>query len=705
MKPPPVEPLDIFARLAQVLRPDIAQYQGDERANRVNDIVGVLFALPLAVIGLVWLASISDWPSLWQQAPFLLLATGLILLLTRWTFFLIIDMGARGGGTYANVNSSLESVMRWCVMFLFGPTVIWVFLVLEPSVAVLQFRRARYANRRDLLWNTLRGSVISAADLTLIALLCLSAYRAWGGSIPISGVSFENFALGAGVIGLQMLIQLVLLSFSYLGYSLWKMRQQLNLQQLLWIGQLTGLGVLVPAAGNLFAAPLAGVYVDHGLPLFLTFSLPLLAIAWLARRMSRAIEQSRTQTAQIEKLEALGRAILNAPPDNRTLPELLMEHVPPMFVYTRLAIWLDEEPPLLQLPESWDAKELEAVRPWLAENPQALALYTKDALPWNTLDGPASHRPLLLAPVLAVEDGQPFVGGGVYVELSTFGQIHNRAALNLALTTVQSLAAQIASALHQALVYQRTLQQQKTQSELEFARRVQASFLPAELPPAPGWQIVASLEPARQMSGDFYDVIALPAGKLALLVADVADKGIGPALFMALSRTLMRTFAVQHPDLPEQVCALTNQRIIEDAGDNMFVTAFYGVLDPPSGRLTYANAGHNPPLLLRAGSQTPEKLTRTGAALGIMEDLTWQSESVTLHPGDVLVLYTDGVTEAQNAAGELFEDERLLECVRAHAAETAQEIHAAILEAICAFTGDAPQFDDITLVAVRGENL
>jgi serine phosphatase RsbU (regulator of sigma subunit) len=419
--------------------------------------------------------------------------------------------------------------------------------------------------------------------------------------------------------------------------------------------------------------------------------------------MSQAIEQSRAQTAQIEKLEALGRAILNAPPDNSSLPDLLTEHAAAMFTYAHFAIWLEPGELLLKKPDGWQAdSDLQTVHPWLASNPQAIALNKGDSAPWEDANAEKKSRPILLAPILDIESGQPV--GGIYLELHLFGQSSSRASLNLLLPTLQSLAAQVASALHQKVVYERMLAHQKTQTELEFARRIQTGFLPDVLPELPGWQLAASLEPAREMSGDFYDVIPLPSGKLGLLVADVADKGVGPALYMALSRTLLRTFATQFENNPEQVFEAANERILQDALESMFVTVFYGILDPQAATLTYANAGHNPPLLLRAKDiSNPELLSRTGTALGVMEGLTWETKTVPLARGDLLVLYTDGVTEAQDAENTLFGDDRLLGVIRAQAGESAAEIHAAILDSIRAFVGNAPQFDDITLLTLKRE--
>jgi serine phosphatase RsbU (regulator of sigma subunit) len=245
----------------------------------------------------------------------------------------------------------------------------------------------------------------------------------------------------------------------------------------------------------------------------------------------------------------------------------------------------------------------------------------------------------------------------------------------------------------------------KIEQELAVAWTIQSSFLPDEVPQVPGWQLAATLEPARQTSGDFYDFIPLPDGRLGLLVADVADKGTPAALFMALSRTLIRTYAVEHPAQPALALTAANRRICADTQSDLFVTVFYGVLDPASGALAYCNAGHNPPYLLRAGdSGAIEKLGNTGLALGVLEGDLWEEATVQVAPGDLLVLYSDGVPEAQDAAEVFFGEKRLLSVLLRSRDRAAGEVQAAVLAEVRAFVGNAPQFDDLTLmVLVRSQ--
>jgi sigma-B regulation protein RsbU (phosphoserine phosphatase) len=191
-------------------------------------------------------------------------------------------------------------------------------------------------------------------------------------------------------------------------------------------------------------------------------------------------------------------------------------------------------------------------------------------------------------------------------------------------------------------------------------------------------------------------------GPLGLVIADVADKGVPAALFMALSRTLMRTVAIDGRS-PAAAVARTNELILSDARTDLFVTLFYALLEPGSGKLTFVNAGHMPPVLVRAADGSTQELHTPGMALGVLEQAEFQEDVVYIEPGDALVLYTDGITEAANADRDLFGRQRLAEVVSAHRHGSAQELARAIDDAVAEFVGDAPQSDDFTLLVARRE--
>jgi sigma-B regulation protein RsbU (phosphoserine phosphatase) len=241
---------------------------------------------------------------------------------------------------------------------------------------------------------------------------------------------------------------------------------------------------------------------------------------------------------------------------------------------------------------------------------------------------------------------------------------------------------------------------QRMARELSLAGQIQASFLPQTLPRIAGWDLATALRPARETSGDYYDVIPLEGGRLGILVADVVDKGVAAALYMALTWGLIRTYAAEQPDRPAEALQAVNRRLLADTGASQFVTVFYGVVELASGALTYCNAGHCPPYVLPAGNvAAPRPLARTGVPLGILEE-DCQEQIAELAPGDALVLYTDGVTEAQSDEQGPYGEQRLLEGITARLAWPAQKIVAEVMDDVLAFAGGGPR-DDMTLALLK----
>jgi sigma-B regulation protein RsbU (phosphoserine phosphatase) len=237
--------------------------------------------------------------------------------------------------------------------------------------------------------------------------------------------------------------------------------------------------------------------------------------------------------------------------------------------------------------------------------------------------------------------------------------------------------------------------------ELLLAGDVQASMLPSELPQLAGWEISAFIQPARETSGDFYDVFQLPGGRLGLLVADVVDKGAAAALLMAISWNVIDTCANENPDSPQAMFAAANRRMLQRLEGRMFLTAFYGILDPEQGRLLYCNAGHSPPYRIPANGDEMQRLLRTGPPLGLLDEAGWQKQTLQLQPGDALLLYTDGVTDAERADGTFYGNQRLKANLQTQAGHTAIQIRDALLADIQSFVAGAPQYDDIVLMVVK----
>ncbi len=297
-------------------------------------------------------------------------------------------------------------------------------------------------------------------------------------------------------------------------------------------------------------------------------------------------------------------------------------------------------------------------------------------------------------------------------------------------------AGQIASALENARLYSRldesyrSLEQAKQkietyskalQAEMEKGRKIQRAFLPIRMPDLAGWEIAFYFHPAREVSGDFYDAFILPGDQVGLVIADVCDKGVGSALFMALFRSLIRVFSgqitlqgVSVPGSDNQALdstgdqlyqalhavSLTNDYIAQEHGDEgLFATLFFGVLDPHSGKLAYVNGGHEPPILFnRSGIQ--RRLTATGPVVGMMTEMEYRVEQIRLEPDDFLIGYTDGVTEALSPEKMLYSKERFLALLEKPAPTVSEQIER-IKEDIFDHIGNAPQFDDITMLAIH----
>ena len=240
--------------------------------------------------------------------------------------------------------------------------------------------------------------------------------------------------------------------------------------------------------------------------------------------------------------------------------------------------------------------------------------------------------------------------------------------------------------------------------EMELGRQIQADFLPSDLPQPPGWQIATFFHPAYEVAGDFFDVFTLPDERLGLILADVSGKGVGAALFMALTRSLLRAFSDQNTASSAdtlRAVSLTNNYIIRHHQHqaHMFVTLFFGVLGLDTGTLMYVNAGHLPPVLIRS-SNARETLDPTGPLVGVTLDIPFQIKQTRLDPGDILLAFTDGITEATDPDGHLFGMDRLLSTL-AQPAPSAGALLELIEAGVRAHVANGEFSDDVAMLAAR----
>jgi phosphoserine phosphatase RsbU/P len=303
---------------------------------------------------------------------------------------------------------------------------------------------------------------------------------------------------------------------------------------------------------------------------------------------------------------------------------------------------------------------------------------------------------IITRPVDALKAGATELGSGnlgYRVDLKTGDEFEDLA------VSFNTMAADLRTSIDN--LRRTTAEKERYTKELEIAKEIQDTFLPESTPAIPGIGIAAATIPAMEIGGDFYDFI--PAGKdrWGIAMADVSGKGISAALFMALSRTLLHVSGSTAGD-PTAAIRQANRWIYEDGRSSMFVTVFYGVLDAAAMQFSYVNAGHNPPLLVRDGG-VQELGNSRGIALGVVPDVSVAATTLDLRPGDILVLYTDGITEAFNDLDEAFGEERLRDYVQAGRAMPARDILDGLVAEIRRFAGGAAQSDDITLVVVKVE--
>lgn len=300
-------------------------------------------------------------------------------------------------------------------------------------------------------------------------------------------------------------------------------------------------------------------------------------------------------------------------------------------------------------------------------------------------------RAILCAPMMVKER----LVGIVYVDSSMRSRnfsASDRDLLNL-------VAGQAAIAIENARLYTVAVEKGRIERELQMASEIQQGLLPQQMPRSTGYEIAAIWQPAREVAGDFYDAFSLGDHQLGVVIADVSDKGAPAALFMAVARTMIRSHA--HLGLtPVEVLARTNDLILEDAQSGMFVTTYHSHFFR-DGRSLHVNAGHNPPLFYRHTTGGLDYMPRGGRAIGWFPDNPLQEVQLQLEVGDVIVYYTDGLTEAENPYGDYYGEARLAQIVAHRGDDTAEGILAAIMEDVSAFAEGTPPFDDLTIMVLR----
>lgn len=698
------DPEPRWVRLAARWWPQLRQMPPGVRAEGALLVWAALYGVTLAVPSLLWLI-VRSLPLSADLAWWSLLLFFLLRLILGWFDFTAILNGDDG---YS--GSAQGRLITWSAALLIGPPALWLDVIALTLTALYARRWQPRFGRIYQNWRLASHLSLKIGRDILAGLSALAAYRAFGGALPLPNLTYDALLpalLATAVyIGLTLVVVLPL----FVGRAVTISRGgslSLLIQNLRFLRAALLVYVLPAPAGVL----LAGLYVQNGPGVYLIFAAGVTLLTAFAHQLGDRAVRAQHQAFENSQLEALARALLSESAGGPELPRILGQYVPTIFGPMGAEVRLFPEQVL------FSADPLRypiASTVW-----ERVQTGLSDPLIIRADPDHAAPADLIVAPITAFDDGRALGAIALHVPVGS-GYLTDW------LPVLNTLSNQVAAYLYRSQAYQEILdsltkayreefvaQAYETEYKLTYQRlaqesaiagRIQATFLPKSLPDVPGWQFSMALDPARETSGDFYDCIPLKNGYWGLVVADVADKGMGAALFMALARTLIRTFAPVYPLEPAQVLRAANQRILSDTDSDLFVTVFYAVLDPVSGVLYYCNAGHNPPLLLITGQEvTPLRLTRTAIPLGIKEYEQWEQGAVTVPPGAILTLYTDGITEAHDEEETMFGEERLVKVLQANRNKSAAIIEDKILSAVYNFAGGAPQSDDITLMVVIRE--
>ncbi len=682
-----------FEALSTRLWPELSDAPDTVRQQGGATLAIVLVNLPLVALALVWLVGATDIGVLRAQWPLLAFILVVLVLMKRQEFVIVLEFGKN---SQLPITSSLAGMVEWTAVLMLGPSAIWLLWLGTLLTTVRWKQLAGGGSGRGVIWGPLATMVQEVGPSTLSLLCATWVYQVMGGGYPLAAASAQDWLLAAAATLVKIAATLFWLLPTMLAINrLFDPADQRQFIRRLWGSALVFMLLTYP-----FSIPLALTYGLGGAWLFVATSLGVLLANWLAHHLSRATLRAQFRARELAQLERQGADLLAAPADGSTLGSIVAENLPLLFPYYRTEVRLfassdgdlsptsvvfdTQHPPgdALAKPADWQAL-IEATTSEL-HFPVAEVLD-----PFNQDWSGISMK--ILGRVAENEQEQPLLGG-IYLEYS------DQRPTDDITQSMQELAGQIAAALSRAESYANNVARLRLTHELEMAGRIQASFLPDVVPELPGWDIAATLVPARQTAGDFYDFIPLPGGRLGIVVADVADKGTGAALYMALTRTLLRTYALEYPDQPELALEVTNDRILADTNSDQFVTVFYGVLEPDSGRFCYANAGHNPAFFL--GNETLF-LGNTGIPLGMFPDMKWSQRELWFRQGDLLCAYTDGVTEAPDHEHVEFGESRLMALLQSDPSRSAVDIQDAAIASIETWSHGSTEFDDITMLILR----
>ncbi|MFN2187884.1 MAG: PP2C family protein-serine/threonine phosphatase, partial [Candidatus Promineifilaceae bacterium] len=561
----PTQESSRFYQLTMRLWPETAQMDERRRDRAVKTIVQLVYLTPFALAGLILMLVMTDYGFLAENMErHAILFAALVLLLIQ-PFRVRIRLDHQGN--VFEIASSLAPLVMWSSLFISGAAGLWA-MVLAAGVASIWhgLQLARY--REKPAWEPLSSFAQYTGTYVFGTVVAALIYLSMGEVFPMESTNANDWIpalvtiiIGALLSGLPMLL---------MGIQLEKLvdgKIKVGNVVRFYLGY-----VALPLIMGPFSIMIALLSREDRTVSLIFALIGIWMVNRLAYFLSEADARSRRQAREFTELESLAQSLIQAPADASTLRDVLIAYIPKMFPMDRAEILL------------FESEEQRAWSPFQILQPQD-AIPLKESI-WEQLR--SAKESYIVLPGVKLEEAKRTFGEGLLVKIlpedageeaepRPIGGIYllrhgSRGKTSDSIAAVQSLASQVASALYRAEAHAKNMAFYKTQQELEFAGRVQHSFLPSSIPNPEHWQISANLVPARQTSGDYYDFIPLTDNLLGIVVADVSDKGTGAALYMALTRTLIRTYAIESDTEPESALTRANERIFTDTVTDQFVT-------------------------------------------------------------------------------------------------------------------------------------
>ena len=438
-----------FLNLACRFWPALRHRSNERQVIGTGEVLAFLYAAPFALAGLIWLVFETNLKWLQEDWGIFLIFAALVVIFYQLQFFMIVELRQN---RYGSASGAMNGIPLWAGVFIFGPTIFWLSVIWDFYQFFTRWLRLNSDTAR---WEQIRGLMMNLASETLVPLIAFTAYQHLGGPFPLTELTASAITSAIVLFSINFLLYAIFWT-PYLAYHTWAQQTLTGSREIQPILKFFLLAIGLPQLANPFAILAAGLFAQNGFWVSLYFIGGMVMVAYLARRLSWSVERSRQSFRLLEKLEVLGRAIINAPPETENLHELLQTHITNMFPAGRLAVWIFPEDVLAQQPVDWQP-DLEKIWPWLLDRTVGEVFLARDPLPWE--GGDTQHNPVVVAPIMEMESSQTF--GGIYLELHTLAQPWNKKALKNLCPAVQALTSQIASALNQAKGYQQALELQR----------------------------------------------------------------------------------------------------------------------------------------------------------------------------------------------------------------------------------------------------